>query len=153
MLPPSVTVGAAEVKLNGPPVTVPIDLRDPYQIDLYAKNKEELCVLAVMVKLLPKQGVLLDVGANCGWYPRLVAASLPEATVIALEPAKDAFLFFGSFRPQDFCAYPWLQQMWMARGERLAEVFIDGPLVQCSYQLNLGMLVTLYALWTRCVAH
>ena len=76
LLPWRWAVGTAHVTLGAHTVSVPIDLRDPYQIDVYAKDKQELCVPAIIAKLIPADGVFLDVGANCGWYSRIISRVL-----------------------------------------------------------------------------
>ena len=85
---------------------MPIDLRDPYQIDLYARDKYELCVPAVMLKTVGEDGMLLDIGANCGWYSRIVAAAFPNAKVVALEPSQLAFKYLRQFSSPNFFCLP-----------------------------------------------
>lgn len=97
-------VGFANLNIEGRSIKVPIDFRDPYQIDMYARDKQELCVPAVMLRLLEEDGMLLDIGANCGWYSRIVATAFPNATVVALEPSELAFKFLRQFQsPKFFC--------------------------------------------------
>jgi FkbM family methyltransferase len=90
-------VGYASLKIEDHSVIVPLDLCNPYEMDMYAMDKQELCVPAVMLRLIGKTGMLLDIGANCGWYSRIVTSALPKATVVALEPSERAFKFLRKF--------------------------------------------------------
>lgn len=88
--------GRATIRIGHRLLDIPIDLRDPYEIDVYSKNKSELCVPAVISKLVPPDGCYVDVGANCGWYVRILSKAMSnEGLIVALEPSKRAFQFLS----------------------------------------------------------
>lgn len=80
--------------------SVPIDLKDPYQIDIFFKDKYELLEPWIISKLLPDDGIFFDVGANCGWYSRIVSTCKPNSLIFAFEPNKFSFEFL-----KQFCSY------------------------------------------------
>ena len=109
-LPRSATIFDAEIILDGKTYRLPVDVRDPYQIDIFAKNKQELCVPAAMALLLDTGDFYLDVGANAGWYCRFMAQRAGDSgLVVALEPNDRAFqhlrkLAYANFLPLPFAA-------------------------------------------------
>lgn len=94
VLPRSVSVVQAEISLDRRIFRVPLDLRNPYQIDIYAKNKKELCEPALFARLLKRGDFYLDVGANCGWHCRLLSEVVGETgLIVALEPGRRSFAY------------------------------------------------------------
>ena len=110
LLPASQVSFDADVTLEGRSFRVPVDMRDPYQIDIFAKNKEELCVPALFLRLIENGGFYLDVGANAGWYCRFMCLAVGQTgIVVGLEPSARAFkhlskLRYGNFIPLPFAA-------------------------------------------------
>jgi FkbM family methyltransferase len=109
-LPRRATVFDAEVILDGKTYRLPVDVRDPYQIDIFAKNKQELCVPAAMALLLDTGDFYVDVGANAGWYCRFMAQCVGDSgLILAMEPNDRAFrhlrkLAYRNFLPLPFAA-------------------------------------------------
>lgn len=52
---------------------------------------EELKMVSKIVKLLPKDAVLFDVGANYGWYSLNIKKLYPEMEVYAFEPISETY--------------------------------------------------------------
>ena len=63
----------------------------PYMLDIFLKNKNELTIPSLIIKLLPKNSSFADVGANCGWYSRIVGAFRGDVNIYCFEPSKKAF--------------------------------------------------------------
>lgn len=96
VMPVNLFFGRATIRMNHRLLDIPIDLRDPYEIDVYSKNKSELCVPAVISELVAPDGCYVDVGANCGWYVRILSKAMSnEGLIVALEPSRRAFQFLS----------------------------------------------------------
>jgi hypothetical protein len=67
------------------------NLNYPYMLDIFLKNKNELTIPALITKLLPKNSSFADVGANCGWYSRIVGTFRGDVNIYCFEPSKKAF--------------------------------------------------------------
>lgn len=94
------------IETNNLRLAVPIDLKDPYQIDIFFNDKEELMEPYIISKLLPKNGIFFDVGANCGWYTRIISIWKPESFILAFEPNKSAFKFLSEFCSSNVLTLP-----------------------------------------------
>ncbi|QZA59160.1 FkbM family methyltransferase [Candidatus Rhabdochlamydia porcellionis] len=62
---------------------VPFDILN---FDCYEKEDEE-----VLFSLLKKNAVILDIGANIGWYSLLFSKRLPQSKIYAFEPIQDTY--------------------------------------------------------------
>ena len=68
-----------------------LDLADPEQLTAYLTRRYQHDLVALIIKLLPRRGLFVDVGANIGLVSFSVGASRPEASVLAFEAdAKNA---------------------------------------------------------------
>lgn len=87
----------AEVRIRQDEVTVVskstgvellLDPNDEHLTPMTLLNfgKYEMQELAFVQKLVPATGVMLDIGANVGWYSIQVARAAPEAQIFAFEP-------------------------------------------------------------------
>ena len=85
---------------------VPLDLEDSYQLDIYFRNKEELLEPYIISKLLNEKGVFFDVGANCGWYTRIVSILRPQSLIFAFEPNRVPFKFLSQFCSSNILTLP-----------------------------------------------
>jgi FkbM family methyltransferase len=94
LLPRSVSLVQADISLGDRDFRVPLDLRNPYQIDIYAKNKKELCEPALFCRILKPGDFYLDVGANCGWHCRLLSEVVGDSgLIVAIEPGRHSFAY------------------------------------------------------------
>ncbi|MDQ5956277.1 MAG: FkbM family methyltransferase [Candidatus Rhabdochlamydia sp.] len=59
---------------------------DILNFDYYEKEDEE-----VLFNLLKKNAVILDIGANIGWYSLLFSKRLPQSKIYAFEPIQDTY--------------------------------------------------------------
>ncbi len=87
-------------------IDVEIDLQDPYQLDIFFKNKYELMEPYIIYKLLPRKGIFFDVGANCGWYTRIISKLKKESIIYAFEPNIKAFNFLKEFCSENVMTLP-----------------------------------------------
>ena len=81
-------------------------LKDPYQLDIFFKNKYELMEPYIVYKLLPTKGIFFDVGANCGWYTRIISNLKSESIIYAFEPNSKAFNFLKEFCSENTLTLP-----------------------------------------------
>lgn len=73
-----------------------LDLRDKYQLDIVIKNKKELVIPCILSLLIKDASLVFDIGANCGWYSRVLAGICPGlATIVAFEPSHKAFHYLA----------------------------------------------------------
>jgi FkbM family methyltransferase len=63
-----------------------LDLADPEQLTAYLTRRYQHDLVALIIKLLPRRGLFVDVGANIGLVSFSVAASRPDVSVLAFEP-------------------------------------------------------------------
>jgi FkbM family methyltransferase len=63
-----------------------LDLAEPQQLTAYLTRRYQHDLVALIIKLLPKGGLFVDVGANIGLVSFSVAASRPDVSVLAFEP-------------------------------------------------------------------
>ena len=63
-----------------------LDLTEPQEFTAYLTRRYQPDLVALIVKLLPRSGVFVDVGANIGLVSLSVAARRPDASVFAFEP-------------------------------------------------------------------
>ena len=68
-----------------------INFKYPYMMDIFLKNKNELTVPALIIKLLKKDSSFADVGANCGWYSKIISSFRSDTNIYCFEPSVDAF--------------------------------------------------------------
>jgi len=87
-------------------INLQLDLKDPYQLDIFFKNKYELMEPYIVYKLLPTKGIFFDVGANCGWYTRIISNLKSESIIYAFEPNKKAFNFLKEFCSENTITLP-----------------------------------------------
>ena len=85
---------------------IPIDLKDPYQIDIFFKDKYELMEPYIISRLLPDQGIFYDVGANCGWYTRIISKLKKKSIIYAFEPNNKSFNFLKEFCSNNVLTLP-----------------------------------------------
>jgi len=80
-----------------------LDLRDKYQLDIAVKNKNDIFIPWLISKVLKKNDVFFDIGANCGWYARLVKTfSSKKHKTFSFEPNSEAFSFLIKNNIPDF---------------------------------------------------
>lgn len=96
----------AKISFQNIHIEIPLDLSDPYQLDIFCKNKYELMEPFVISKLLPKYGSFFDVGANCGWYTRIVSKLNNEVKIFAFEPNMKAFSYLKEFCSEKILTLP-----------------------------------------------
>ncbi len=107
ILPRSWTLFEGKILIDGRAFTVPVDLRDPYQISVFAEDKQELCVPGVFSTLLRDGDFYLDIGANAGWYVRFMCDVVgPTGLVIGMEPSLRAFKSLAKLRYPNFLPLP-----------------------------------------------
>lgn len=87
-------------------LVVPLDLKDPYQIDIFFNEKHELVEPLIISQLLPENGIYFDVGANCGWFTRIISTCKPDSLILAFEPNKLAFSFLSEFCSSNVLTLP-----------------------------------------------
>ena len=87
-------------------IYIPLNLKDPYQIDIFFRDKCELMEPFIISNLLPQNGIFFDVGANCGWYTRIISKLKKEVTIFAFEPNKKAFIFLQEFCSENIITLP-----------------------------------------------
>jgi FkbM family methyltransferase len=63
-----------------------LDLADPEQLTAYLTRRYQHDLVALIIKLLPRRGLFVDVGANIGLISFSVGASRPDVSVLAFEP-------------------------------------------------------------------
>jgi FkbM family methyltransferase len=63
-----------------------LDLSDPQQFVAYLTRRYQHDLVALIIKLLPRSGVFVDVGANIGLISFSIAARRPDVSVLAFEP-------------------------------------------------------------------
>ena len=84
-----------------------LDLRDKYQLDIAVKNKNDIFIPWLISKVLKKNDVFFDIGANCGWYARLVKTfALKKHKTFSFEPNSEAFAFLRKNNIPDFLPIP-----------------------------------------------
>jgi FkbM family methyltransferase len=59
---------------------------DTFNFDMYEKEDSEM-----LFKLVNDGDVILDIGANIGWYSNLLAKKLPNAVIYSFEPIPETF--------------------------------------------------------------
>jgi FkbM family methyltransferase len=65
---------------------VELDLAEPEELTAYLTRRYQHDLVALIVKLLPRRGLFVDVGANIGLVSFSVGSSRPDVSVLAFEP-------------------------------------------------------------------
>ena len=60
----------------------------------------------IISKLLTEDGIFFDVGANCGWFTRIVSICRPQSLIFAFEPNKVPFKFLSQFCSSNVLTLP-----------------------------------------------
>lgn len=107
-LPYSMTNFSCKINLDGKIFSTVIDIRDPYQISVFAENKKELCVPALFSQILKPGDFYLDIGANAGWYVRLMAEVVgPDGLIIGMEPSRKVYTTLSRLKLSNFIPLPY----------------------------------------------
>jgi FkbM family methyltransferase len=68
-----------------------VNIKYPYMMDIFLKNKSELTVPALIIKLLKKNSSFVDVGANCGWFSKIISSFRDDVNIYCFEPSWGAY--------------------------------------------------------------
>ena len=106
-LPSRLSLVKVRIRMMGKTVETVLDLRDMYQLDILVKNKNELVIPCILSSLIKEKSIVFDIGANCGWYSRVLGALNPEqVTILAFEPNRRAFFFLAKNATPNFFPIP-----------------------------------------------
>jgi FkbM family methyltransferase len=106
-LPFKVPLIKVTVHFGGKKINTFLDLRDKYQLDIVIKDKSELVIPCVIYLLTKKESIVFDIGANCGWYSRILSAlSSGQVTILAFEPNRHAFAYLSKNPIPNFFPIP-----------------------------------------------
>ena len=61
-------------------------------LDIFMSGKQENCEPVVLSELLATGDTYVDIGANCGWYCRIISSLKPESNILAIEPGDLSYL-------------------------------------------------------------
>lgn len=68
-----------------------LDLRDPSCIGILVRGFQEQGEKKLVRSFLPKDAVILDIGANVGFWSRYIARICPDGCIFAFEPSQKTF--------------------------------------------------------------
>lgn len=106
-LPSRLSLVKVVVRMESKTVESVLDLRDMYQLDIMVKNKNDLVIPCILSSLIKEKSVVFDIGANCGWYSRVLGALNPgQATILAFEPNRSAFFYLAKNSTPNFFPLP-----------------------------------------------
>lgn len=60
---------------------------------LFLENSFEDQEINLILKMVPEEGVILDIGANIGLYSRILASKRPKAKVFSFEPSTEPYKY------------------------------------------------------------
>lgn len=102
-----------------------LDLGDRTQALAYLTRRYSEPLIRELVRRLPREGLLLDVGANVGLVTFQVARRRPDARIVAFEPNPAAVERWRRNRRLSEAAHVTLEAC--AVGDRLGEVRVEAP--------------------------